>query len=158
MAGMTDRNTGGCNLVNKLLQAIFNSTTTFTITPGTSGGSAFTVTPPMKLRLIKTVGSNTANGTELTAANDPGYTAPSTVSITFGAPSAGVMASSNAPQWTASGTWTDAINGVEIWDSAGTPLRYLFGSLTVAIGASTVLNGDTVTFAIGAVTADASAW
>jgi hypothetical protein len=68
------------------------------------------------------------------------------------------MASSNAPQWTASGTWTDAINGVEIWDSAGTPLRYLFGSLTVAIGASTVLNGDTVTFAIGAVTADASAW
>src|ERR1035441_6751992 len=53
---MTDQ-----NRVNALMQALYTSSTTFTITPGTGGGSAFIVTPPYQLRLMTTQGSNTAN-------------------------------------------------------------------------------------------------
>ncbi len=65
LASMTDRNTSspGSNLVNKLTQMIFCLTATTTYTPGTGGGSAFTVTPPFLLRLMTAQGSNTSNGT-----------------------------------------------------------------------------------------------
>ncbi len=149
MASMTDRT----NIVTKIMQALYTSSTTFTITPGTGGGSAFTVTPPFFLRLMATTGSNTANGTELSAAT--GYTAlGSTMGATaFGAPSAGVSASSNAVSWTAGAAWP-TVNGAEVWDSAATKLRYLQGAIT----AFTLANGNTVNFAVGAVTADASQW
>lgn len=84
MANMTER-----NRVAALMQAIYTSSTSFTVTPGTGGGSAFTVTPPFKLRLMTAQGSNTSNGTELSAT---GYTAAgsSMGSSAFGAPSSGV--------------------------------------------------------------------
>jgi len=155
---MTDRNTGGANLVNKLTQAIFCSTTTFTITPGTSGGSAFTITPPFLLALLTANGSNTANGTEATTGNCPGYTTlagGSAKTVTFATPSGGVFASSNSQSYTATGSWT-TITGCEIWDSAATKLRYLQGALTANI--TGVVNGDTVQFATAAISADASQW
>ena len=155
MANMTDRNTGGNNLVNKLMQALYSSSTTFTITPGTSGGSAFTVTPPFKLRLMTAAGSNTANGTE---AAGNGYTTggSSLGSSAFGTPSGGVSTNSNSVSWTASGgnLGGAAIVGIEIWDSAGTPLRYLQGSITSV----TVATGNTLQFAAASITADASQW
>lgn len=152
MPSMTDRNTGGNNLVNKLMQALYTSSTAFTITPGTGGGSAFTITPPFFLRLMTAQGSNTANGTELSAT---GYTAggSSMGSSAFGAPSGGVSASSNAVSWTAGAAWS-AVTAVEIWDSAATKLRYLQGSITSV----TLANGNTLNFAAGSITADASAW
>jgi hypothetical protein len=117
----------------------------------------------LRLRLMTTMGTapgNTsgANGTENVAATSPGYTAPSTVAITFAAVSVVAAASSNAPQWTATGTWTLGVLGVEIWDTAGTPLRWLQGTLTSAIAANAITNADTLTFAIGAVTASGAAW
>lgn len=155
MANMTDRNTGGNNLVNKLMQALYSSSTSFTITPGTSGGSAFTVTPPFKLRLMTATGSNTANGTE---ASGNGYTTGgnSMGSSAFGTPSGGVSTNNNAVSFTASGgnLGGAAIVGVEIWDTAATPLRYLQGSITSV----TVATGNTLSFAIGSISADASQW
>jgi hypothetical protein len=155
MANMTDRNTGGCNLVNKLMQALFTSSTSFTITPGTGGGSAFTITPPYKLRLMTTAGSNTANGTE---ASGNGYPAAGTSmgSSAFGAPSGGVATNSNAVSYTASGgnLGGGAIVGIEVWDTAATPLRYLQGTITSV----TVATGNTLNFAAGSITADASQW
>jgi hypothetical protein len=155
MPNMTDRNTGGCNLVNKLMQALFTSSATFTITPGTGGGSAFTITPPFKLRLMTAAGSNTANGTE---ASGNGYTTGgNTLGATaFGAPSGGVATNSNAVSFTASGgnLGGGAILGIEIWDTAATPLRYLQGSITSV----TVATGNTLNFAAGSITADASQW
>jgi hypothetical protein len=152
---MTDRNTGGANLVNKLMQALFTSSTSFTITPGTGGGSAFTVTPPFKLRLMTVQGSDTANGTE---AVGNGYTAGGTTmgATAFGAPSGGVSTNSNAVSFTASGgnLGGGAIVAIEIWDTAGTPLRYLQGSITSV----TVATGNTLNFAAGSISADASAW
>lgn len=149
---MTDRNVSGNNLVNKLMQALYTSSTAFTITPGTGGGSAFTITPPFFLRLMTAQGSDTANGTELVAT---GYTAggSSLGSSAFGAPSAGVSANSNAVSWTAGAAWS-AVVAIEIWDSAATKLRYLQGSVTSV----TLANGNTLNFAAGSISADASAW
>lgn len=147
-ANMTDRT----NVVAKLLQAILTSSAAFTITPGTGGGSAFTFTPPYFLRLMTVQGSNTSNGTQLSAT---GYTpgGNSMGSSAFGAPSAGVSASSNAVSWTAGAAWT-AVVAVEVWDSSGTPQRILQGSIT----SITLANGNTLNFAVGSITADGSAW
>jgi len=149
MANMTDQ-----TRVNWMLQAFFTASATATFTPGTGGGSALVITPPYKLRLMSTAGSNTANGTELTTTG--GYTAGgSTLGTTFcAAPSGGTQSNSNAVSWSATGTWA-TVNGIEIWDSAGTPLRWLQGAITAITG---VVNGDTVSFAIGSITVNASQW
>jgi len=149
MANMTDQ-----TRVNWMLQAFFTASATATFTPGTGGGSALVITPPYKLRLMSTAGSNTANGTELTTTG--GYTAGgSTLGTTFcAAPSGGTQSNSNAVSWSATGTWA-TVNGIEIWDSAGTPLRWLQGAITAITG---VVNGDTVSFAIGSITINASQW
>jgi len=137
-----------------MLQAFFTASATATFTPGTGGGSALVITPPYKLRLMSTAGSNTANGTELTTTG--GYTAGgSSLGTTFcAAPSGGTQSNSNAVSWSATGTWA-TVNGIEIWDSAGTPLRWLQGAITAITG---VVNGDTVSFAIGSITINASQW
>lgn len=149
MANMTDQ-----NRVNVLLQALFTASTTATFTPGTGGGSAFIMTPPYKLRLMSAQGSNTANGTELTTTG--GYTAGgSSLGTTFcAAPSGGIMTNSNAVSWSATGTWATVV-AIEIWDSAGTPLRWLQGAITSITG---VVNGDTVSFAVGSISINASQW
>ena len=150
MANMTDQ-----NRVNAIIQALFTSSTSFTITPGTGGGSAFTVTPPFHLRLMTTQGSNTSNGTELSGTL--GYTTGgSSLGTTFcAAPSSGSMTNSNSVSWNATGTWS-TVTSIEIWDTAGTPLRWLQGALTSSI--TGVVNGDTVQFAAASITVNASAW
>jgi hypothetical protein len=143
--------------VNAIIQALFTSSTTFTITPGTSGGSAFSMTPPLHLRLMTATGTNTAGGTEATSGNCPGYSAggSSLGSSAFGAPSGGQQTNSNAVSWNATGSWT-TVAGIEAWDSAGTPLRRLQGALTSNI--TGVANGDTVQFAVGSIALNASGW
>ena len=152
MASMTDQ-----NRVNAIMQALYTSSTSFTITPGTGGGSAFTITPPYHLRLMTTQGSNTTNGTEATNVNCPGYTAGgNTLGTTFcAAPSAGTQSNNNSVSWNATGTWS-TITSIEIWDTAATALRWLQGALTANI--TGVVNGDTVQFAAGSITLNASAW
>ena len=151
MAGMTDQ-----TLVNTLLTNLLRGTAAGTWNP--TGGTSLTITPPCKLRLYQVTGTEAASGTEQTGTN--GYT---TGGSTLGAPavnalSAGATANTNAVTWTATGTWANATNGVEIWDSSGTPVRILWGALTVAIAASAVVNGDTVTFAAGAITVSGATW
>jgi hypothetical protein len=150
MPSMTDQ-----ARVNTLLQMMFTASAVVTITPGTGGGSAFAISPPFHLRLMTAQGSNTSNGTELTGAS--GYTAGgSTLGTTFcAAPSAGTQSNSNAVSWSATGTWTTT-TAIEVWDTAGTPLRWLQGSLTSNI--TGVVNGDTVQFAASAVSINAGSW
>lgn len=150
MAGMTDR-----ALADKLAQAIWSSSTTFTITPGTSGGSAFTITPPHKLRLFTVIGSETATGTELSGTG--GYTTggSSMGSSAFGAPSSGVQTNNNSVSWSVTASWSTVV-AIEIFDSAGTPVRNLWGALTSNITGAA--NGDTVQFAAASISADHSAW
>lgn len=144
--------------VNWILQAFFTASSgPVTFTPGTSGGSAWVITPPFKLRLMTSQGSNTANGTEATSGNCPGYTAggSSLGSSAFAAPSGGQSSNNNSVSWSATGSWA-TITAIEIWDTAGTPLRYLQGALTSSI--TGVANGDTIQFAAGSITCNASAW
>lgn len=119
-----------------------------------NGGSAPTFPTALKLKLLTAQGSNTSNGTEATSGNCPGYTAGG-VTVTFGASASGVSSSTGTPSWTATGSWT-TVTSIEIWDTAGTPLRWLQGALTASI--TGVANGDTVSFAAASITADHSAW
>jgi hypothetical protein len=147
MPSMTDN-----NRINALMQALYTTSTTYTITPGTGGGSAFVITPPYRLHLMTTAGNDATNGTEMTT--EYGYTSgypsggSSLGSTAFGAPSSGVQTNSNTVSWNATGTWP-TIPAIEIWDSAATALRWLQGALTSSI--TGVANGDTVQFAAGAI-------
>lgn len=100
---------------------------------------------PIRTRLMTANGSATANGTEL--ASSGGYTAGTGApSSTWGAAASGSSAKAalsvtNMPATT--------INGIEEWDSAGTPKRQELGALTTP---KTTAAGDTLSFANGAIT------
>lgn len=122
-------------------------------TLGTSAPTLFTT--PAKVRLTTTAPTGTAAGTELTGT---GYTTGGTslAGNTFGAASAGSASGpgTTALSWTngSGGTWS--IVGVEIWDSAGTPLRWWYGSFTGQ--PISVANGNTFQIAVNALTATLS--
>jgi hypothetical protein len=129
-----------------------------------NAGGALTITQPYHLRLMTTMGSgngnvNASNGTESTSGTCPGYTAGGSslgASSPFGSFSTTAPTASNANSvsWSATGTWS-TILGIEIWDTAGTPLRWFQGTLTSNI--TGVVNGDTVQFAASAITLNATA-
>lgn len=102
-------------------------------------------TTPMKLALTTTTTSSTANGTEVTGGAGP-YARQS---IAFAQPTAATPSvSTNTGAVTFAGMPACTVTDVNIWDSAGTPIRKAFG----ALAASKVVNaGDTLSFAIGAV-------
>jgi hypothetical protein len=80
-----------------------------------------------KIRLTTTAPTASAAGTELTGT---GYTTGGST-IVFGAASANAATGpASQLQWTngSGGSWS--IVGLEIWDSAGTPLRWWFGLWT----------------------------
>jgi hypothetical protein len=145
---MTDQ-----NRVNSLLQAILTSSTSGSVTGGTGGGSV-AITPPYYLRLMGTAGSNTANGTELSGSAGYSTGGASMGSSAFGTPSGGSASNSNTVSWSATGTW-GTVNGIEIWDSASTKLRWLQGAVTAITG---VVSGDTVQFGAASISANASGW
>lgn len=119
------------------------------LTLGTSAPTMFTT--PAKVRLTSTAPSGTAAGTELTGT---GYTAGGTSlsGNTFQAASSGqaVGPHTSALSWTngSGGSWS--IVGAEIWDSAGTPLRWWFGNFNGQ--PISVANGNTFQIAIDGIT------
>ena len=140
-------------LVNTLLTNLYKTSTATTFSPGT-GGTAFAITLPFKLKLMSTAGTEAATGTELSSS--PGYTAggSSLGSVFAGTVSGGSFTNANAVSWTATGTWS-TVNGVEVYDSAGTPVRHLWGTVSAISGITT---SDTVQFPAGSVTVNASNW
>ena len=95
-------------------------------TLGTASFTAFT--GAAKLRLTTTAPTASAAGTEL--GGGTGYTTGGST-IVFAAGSGNAALGPTVQlQWTngSGGTWS--IVGLEIWDSAGTPLRWYFGSWT----------------------------
>ena len=77
-----------------------------------------------KIRLTTTAPTATAAGTELTGT---GYTTGGST-IAFSAAASGSTSNSGSVSWTngSGGAWS--IAGLEIWDSAGTPIRWWFGT------------------------------
>lgn len=137
MANMTDQ-TRVASIMNAIL----------------AGGAAPTFPTAIKSRLMTTVGSNTANGTEATSGTCPGYTAGG-ATMAFGSNSSGSSSNTGTTSWTATGTWT-TVTGIELWDTAGTPLRWFQGALTTNI--TGVVSGDTVSFAASSVVLSAASW
>jgi hypothetical protein len=110
------------------------------------GGSFTPPVTPLTCRLMTAVGTNTANGTEL--ATSGGYTAGTGApTVTFAAASAGSKASNVAV--TVTNMPATTINGIELWDASGTPVRLWWGPLTAA---KTTNSGDTFTISSGSLT------
>lgn len=106
-----------------------------------------TVTP-LKCRLMTAVGTVTTAGTEV--ATGASYVAGTGLSpATMAAAAAGSAASSVALTQTNMPAVT-SITAIELWDSAGTPVRKWWGLLTTA---KTTNLGDTFTIAAGSLTA-----
>jgi hypothetical protein len=143
MASMTDQ-----NRVNTLLGVFANSTGT-TYTTGT-------FTQPLVVRLMGTLGSNTANGTQLVMT---GYTAGGSTCVMSSASSgevSGPSSGNGAISWTNGSGSTASIAGIELWDSAGSPLRWFQGAWSG--GTISLNNGNTLTIAVNAITLNASTW
>lgn len=97
--------------------------------------ASYTPTGPLKLRLMTANGSASAAGTEVTGGS---YTSKT---ITFSAASGGSAA--HAADITFTGMPAGTVVGVEIWDSAGTPVRLWWGALT---SSRTLTSGDDLKF------------
>lgn len=117
-------------------------------------GTTWPVVPAgWRMRLTSTAPTVSAAGVELTGS---GYTAGG-ATIT-----SNTVAAAAATLPVASTSWTNAsgsawsIVGIEIWDTAGTPLRWLWGLWNGQ--PISVANGNTFQVAAGGVTADATAW
>ena len=88
---------------------------------------AYTTVTATKIRLGTNAPTATVNMTEL--GGGTGYTTGGST-ITWNAASAGATSNSGSVSWTngSGGTWS--IVGLEIWDTAGSPLRHLWGTWT----------------------------
>lgn len=104
------------------------------------GTSSYSVTTPIKLALMTANGSDSAAGTEVTGGSYARQT------IAFDAASSGQIENNAAISFTDMPSCT--VVGIEIYDSAGSAKRLAYGALTAS---RTVTSGDTVQFAIGAV-------
>ena len=105
-------------------------------------GTAPSFTGPLKLALFTVVGSVSAAGTEVTG----GSYARQSMAVTTSTSGSNVS-NSAVVQFTLMPACT--VVAIEVYDSAGTPLRKWWGNLSAN---KTVNSGDTVSFAIGAVT------
>lgn len=95
------------------------------------GLSSTAPTTPMKVALVTAAGSDTTAGTEVTGGSYARQT------LTVGAASAG--ATSNSADLVFAGMPAATVVGVEIWDSAGSPVRLWYGALAAS---RTVAAGD----------------
>lgn len=96
-------------------------------------------TSPLKLRLMTANGSDSAAGTEVTGGS---YAAQS---VTIGSSSSGSSVTNSADVVYASMPACTVV-GVEVWDSAGSPVRLWYGPLSAN---KTVSAGDTFTITAG---------
>lgn len=102
-------------------------------------------TTPIMNRLMSANGSASANGTQVTG----GSYAAQNLSTALGTEANGAVASNAVVSHT--GMPATTTNGVEWWDSNGTPRRAMWGALTVA---KTTGAGDTLSFAVGQLSAN----
>lgn len=129
-----------------------------------TGNSTTAPTLPLKARFCTTHGSDSAAGTEVVGGS---YAAPTAA---FGAASGTSPATAlNTGAITASGLPTAVLRSVEIWDSAGSPVRWSHGPLSplsYSVVASTdvftaaahgMANGDQVSFSAAEVPAGLTA-
>jgi hypothetical protein len=101
-----------------------------------------TVTP-LKLKLVTVNGSATSAGTPVSGGSYTDQDITSAIATASGG------STSNSGAITFSGMPAVTVVGVEIWDSASTPVRKWYGALTAS---KTTASGDSISFAVGALT------
>lgn len=107
------------------------------------------------IRLMTVNGSSTSNGTELSGGSYiPGtgivYTTGTGGQFTAAAYSSGSGSTQTNANLSQAGMPAATTVGIEIWDSAGTPLRWAWAALATPV---TTSSGNTLTFASGAILA-----
>lgn len=107
-------------------------------------------TSPVRIRLMTANGSASAAGTELTSGGS--YVAGTGQSLTaaLGTASGGSVTTTSAVVFSNMPACT--IVGIEIWDSAGTPVRKWFGTITSTVVAA----GNTLQFNSGSISISTS--
>ncbi len=100
-------------------------------------------TTPMMMRLMSANGSASINGTQVTG----GSYAAQNVTSALGTEANGSVTNTGTVSYT--GMPATTTNGVEIWDSNGTPRRSLWGALTTP---KTTGAGDVLSFAASSLT------
>jgi hypothetical protein len=130
--------------------AALNLTHAANLVDGSLATASFVAsTAPIKCRLMTANGSGTAAGTEL--ATSGGYTSGTGApSVTFAAASTSTGAAASNSAVTVTNMPAATIVGIELWDSAGTPVRKWWGPLTAS---KTTVSGDTFSIAAGSLTA-----
>lgn len=120
------------------------------VVDATLGTAAFVATSgAVKCRLMTANGSGTAAGTEL--ATSGGYTSGTGApTITFAAANTTTATAVSNLAVNVTNMPATTIVGVELWDSAGTPVRKWFGSLSAS---KTTNAGDTFSIASGSLSA-----
>ncbi|MFF7329668.1 hypothetical protein [Streptomyces sp. NPDC008150] len=103
------------------------------------GNTTTAPTTPLKVALVTANGSDSAAGTEVTGGS---YARKN---MTVAAATNGATSNSADLVW--SGMPAATVVGVEIWDSAGTPVRLWYGALTTS---RTTASGDDFKIAAGA--------
>lgn len=126
--------------------AMFDQTDATNLLAAILTNTAYTTVAATHLRLGTNTPTATAAMTELSGGT--GYTTGGTT-ITWNAVANAVTSNSNTISYTNTGsTWS--IVGLEIWDTAGTPLRHLWGTWTGQ--PITVANGNTFQVAAAGIT------
>lgn len=92
----------------------------------------------LKVALVTANGSDAAAGTEVTGGSYARQT------VTFSASASGATSNVGSLTWTGMPACT--VVGVEVWDSAGSPVRWWWGALAAS---KAVNSGDTFTIAAG---------
>jgi hypothetical protein len=106
-----------------------------------TGNTTTAPTGALKVALVTANGSDAAAGSEVSGGSYARQT------VTFSAASAGSTSNTGALTWTNMPACT--VVGIEVWDSAGTPIRWWWGPLA----SSKVVNvGDTFTILAGSLT------
>lgn len=95
---------------------------------------------PLKLALVTAMGTASSAGTEVVGGSYARQT------LTMAGAASGTT--SNSAAVTFAGLPTATIVGAEIWDSAGSPVRWAYAQLAAN---KSVTSGDSVNFAIGTV-------
>lgn len=105
------------------------------------GTASYSANTPIKLALVTSAGNDATAGTEVSGGSYARKT------IAFGAASSGSISNDAVISFTGMPTCT--VVGIELWDSAGTPVRLAYGALTAN---KSLTSGDTLEFAIGSIT------
>jgi len=105
------------------------------------GTASYTIATPIKLALSTSDGTDSTAGTECTGGSYARQTIAFTSAASGSTGNTALITFTNMPACT--------VHGIEIYDSTGTPKRLAYGTLAAD---KTVTAGDTLSFAIGAIT------